>query len=200
MPFPLQPYSRQPIEHHFRRKKLVWNEEYFLNVLNSSDKKFDIYWAILALRDCGTMLSVPALKEKLTYPMQDVKCTSILTIAHIAGAKETDYYTEALSSPEYREKSYAMWAINDAADHRAINPVLAYFKKNRSKLKNGNLTNATLVHGIEFLARYLKESDEIRRFFSEIEGFWEKLPQGERTEIAKRVSFFTDRESSSSKN
>ena len=191
MPFPLESYIRQPIEHHFRRKKLVWSEEFFVNVLNTSDKKYDIYWAVLALRDCGTTGCISALKEKLTYPMQDVKCTTILTIAHIAGAEETDFYAEMLSSPDYREKSYAMWAIKDAADHRAIKPVLAYFKKNYSKLKNGKLTNGTLAHGLEFLGRHLKENNEIGDFFSEIKNVWEKLPQGERTEIAKKVAFFS---------
>lgn len=192
MPFPLESYSRQPIEHHFRRKKLVWNEEYFLNVLNTSDKRYDIYWSVIALRDCGTMKAIPALKEKLSYPMQDVKCTSILTIAHIAGAKETNLYSEALSNPEYREKSYAMWAIKDAADERAVGSVLAYFKKNQSKLRNGNLANGTLAHGLEFLERYLNGNDEIHHFFSDVENFWEKLPRGEQTEIAKRVLYFSD--------
>jgi hypothetical protein len=194
MPFPLSPHTREAIQHHFRRKDLVWSEGYFVNVLKTSEKKHDIYWAVLALRDCGTKSAIPALKEKLNYPMQDVKCTSILTIAQIARADETLLYAEALSSSEYREKGYAMWAIRDAADDRAIDAVLAYFKKNRSRLKSGNLTNATLADGLEYLERHWNESHEIRHFFSDVDGFWEKLPQGERTEISKRVKFFAVRD------
>jgi len=193
MPFPLSENTREVIQHHFRRKELIWDESYFVKILKTSESKHDVYWAVLALRDCGTVDSIPALKEKLHYSMQDVKCISILTIAHIAGAEETPFYTEALLSPRYPEKDYAMWAIRDAADSRAIGAVLAYFKKNRSKLKSGNLSNTTLVHGLEFLERYWDESDEIQFFFSGVDGFWEKLPESERIEISKRVKFFSGR-------
>ncbi|SRR5258706_9555662 len=108
MPFPLSPGSRAAIEHHFRWKKLAWEESYFGNVLESSTSKHDVYWAVLALRDCGTLASIPALKAKMDYPMQDVKCCAILTIAHIAGSAETSFYADALLNPEYREKGYAM--------------------------------------------------------------------------------------------
>ena len=195
MPFPLSQSTREAIRHHFRRKKLVWEEPYFVDVLLTSENRHDIYWAVLALRDCGTAHSIPALKAKLNYPMQDVKCCSILTIAHIAGAEETPFYADTLLSPEYREKGYAMWAIRDAADSRAIQAVLAYFKRNHSKLKSGKLANATLTDGLEFLEKYWKENDEIHGFFSEVEGSWENLPKGEREEIAKRVKFFSARAS-----
>ena len=120
MPFPLNEQTRQFVRNHFRRKNLEWTEDYFLNVLESSDRKRDVYWAVLALRDCGTARSIPHLVAKLNYPMQDVKCTSILTIAHIAGPAETELYARALLDPKYREKGYAMWAIRDAADERAV--------------------------------------------------------------------------------
>jgi len=192
MPFPLFEQTKKAIQHHFGRKNLVWEEAYFIEVLETSENKHDIYWAVLALRDCGTTNCIPHLKEKLTYPMQDVKCTSILTIAHIAGASETPFYAQALLNPEYREKGYAMWVINDAADSRAVEAVLAYFKKNRSKLKNGKLTNATLPDGLEYLERHLNEKEEILNFFTDVQGFWEKLPPGECKEIARRVKFFSN--------
>src|SRR5262249_12239858 len=144
MAFPLSDYTRQAIEHHFRRKNLQWSEPYFLDVLANSTQKHDVYWAVIALRDCGTSAAIPALKAKLTYPMKDVKCVSMLTIAHIAGAAETECYTESLLDAAYPEKGYAMWAVNDAADDRAVEGVLAYFTKNRSRLRRGELSNGTL--------------------------------------------------------
>jgi hypothetical protein len=166
MGFPLDDDAKRTIQHHFRRKKLIWSEEYFVSVLDTSEKRFDIYWAVLALRDCGTVQSIPALKKKLFYPMQDVKCAAILTIAHIAGASATDLY----------------------------------FRQIRSKLKNGKLTNGTLVDGLEFLGRYLREDEKILSFFRDIEGFGGKLLVGERIEIAKRVPYFSNLGESSSKN
>ena len=77
--------------------------------------------------------------------MQDVKCVAILTIAHIARESATPTISHALLDPVYREKAYAMWAINDAADERAIPAVLNYFAKNKAKLKAGHLKNGTFV-------------------------------------------------------
>lgn len=191
MPFPLSDNTREAIQHHFRRKKLVWSEAYFLEVLANSVSKYDIYWAVVALRDCGTLNSISALKAKLFYPMQDVKCCSILTIAHIAGPEETSLYAELLASPEYKDKGYAMWAIKDAADSKAIDSVLAYFKKNRAKLKSGKLTNGTLVDGLIYLQKYLAKNESVNLFFSEVKDFFGNLAQGERSEIAKHVCYFS---------
>jgi hypothetical protein len=51
--------------------------------------------------------------------LQDVKDCSLLTIAHIAGASETPFYLEALADKGSR-KAYPMWAIEVAADERAV--------------------------------------------------------------------------------
>ena len=189
MPFPLDSFTRTMVEHHFRRKKLEWTEDYFLQALDSHSKHH-VYWAVLALRDCGTARSVPALRAKLGHPMQDVKCTAILTIAHIAGANETLLFGEALLSAPYKEKGYAMWAIRDAADARAVEPVLTYFQKNRAKLRRGALVNGTLPDGVQYLNRYVTFQPAIRSFFDEVRSAWERLAAGEREEIIKRVPTF----------
>ena len=177
------------IERHFRRKDLHWTEEYFIAALDSP-KKHDVYWATIALRDCGTMRCVPALSSKLSYPMKDVKCTSLLTIAHIARAVETPLYAKALLDPAYPEKTYAMWAIRDAADERAVDSVLAYFRKNRAKILRGELYNATLPDGIEYLSRHAATQPAIHEFFADIRRAWASLGAGEREEITRRVPDF----------
>jgi HEAT repeat protein len=168
MPFPLSDFSRQMIEKHFRKKSLIWNEEYFLNVLSTAKSKHDVYNAILALRDCGTIRAVAALKEKINYPMQDVQSTAILTIAHIARAAETPFYADTLLNPSYRQKGYALWAITDAGDNRAVDAVMDYFGRNMSKLKSGKLTNASLPDGLDYLQRHMDDDSRISHFFSEV--------------------------------
>lgn len=190
MPFPMNDTTRGMIERNFRRRNLVWGEAYFLNVLATSEKKHDVYCAVLALRDCGTLQAVPALKEKLTFPMMDVQATALLTIAHIARAAETPLYAAMLLDPAYKQKGYATWAIRDAADARAVDAVLEYFAKNFSKLKSGKLTNATLPDGVEFLQRHAEADARIPDFFRKVEGIWPKLAEGERTEIVKRAEWF----------
>ena len=189
MPFPLAAGTRDTIERYFRRHDLAWTEEFFVRVLESSERKHDVYWATIALRECGTATCLDALKAKLHYPMQDVKCTSLLTVAHIAGPSETPLYAAALLDPAYREKGYAMWAIRDAADARAVDAVLAYFRKNRSKLKNGTLVNGTVADGIEYLARY-RADPGVGAFLEEVRGVGDRLGPGNVAEIKKRVPGF----------
>ncbi|TAL27248.1 MAG: hypothetical protein EPN97_17875 [Alphaproteobacteria bacterium] len=190
MPFPLNDITRSMIEKHFRRRNLAWDEAYFLNVLATSEKKHDVYCAVLALRDCGTLQAVPALKEKLHFPMMDVQATALLTIAHIARAAETPLYAAMLLDPAYRQKGYATWAIRDAADARAIDAVLEYFTRNLGKLKSGKLYNATLPDGVEYLQRHVETDKRIPDFFRAIESIWPKLAEGERKEIVKRAEWF----------
>ena len=189
MPFPLGDVTRSMVERQFRRKNLEWTEDYFLRALDSPSKH-DVYWAVLALRDCGTLRAVPALREKLTYPMRDVQTTALLTLAHIAGASETPFFGDTLLSSDYRDKGYAMWAIRDAADVRAVDAVLAYFRKNMAKLRRGALVNGTLPDAVEYLSRHLSARPAIREFFAEIRSAWDRLPPGERQEVLKRVPEF----------
>src|SRR5215468_3931473 len=105
MPFPLEDneVSIGFIERHFRRRGFVWSEDFFLSVLNAPRSKHDVYWSAIGLRKVGTKRSIPVLLEFLTYPMQDVKTVSILTIAHLGGASTTPLLADALLNPKYRE-------------------------------------------------------------------------------------------------
>jgi len=197
MPFPIDESTRDTIRHHFRKKQLVWEEAYFVNVLQSTSDKYDVYWSVIALRDCGTTACIPALKDKLQFPMQDVKCGAMLTIAHVAGSEETLLYADALSGTTFRDKGYAMWAIRVAADARAVDAVLAYFKKNRAKLKQGKLANDTLADGLEYLDKYRTSNSDIAAFFDEVDGVWPNLPEADRRDIAKRLPYFAGRPSGS---
>lgn len=172
MPFSLEPTSRSIIEEHFTRKKLKWEEDYFLRML-SSDKRHDVYFAVIALRDCGTERSIAPLKSLLHHPMQDVKATSILTIAHIAGARETEFYAQALLDPAYPLKDYAMWALEDSADERAVDAVLQYFKANRSKLKSGKINREALGRGIRYLRRCCAVRPDSSEFLDTLATTWD---------------------------
>lgn len=189
MPFPLtdQAYYRE----HFRKKGISWTEESLTGVLGDpQSSKWDVYYAVMALRDCGTTRSVEALKSVLYYPKQDVKCTAVLTIAHVAREAETPLYASLLLDPKYREKVYAMWAILDAADERAVDAVLEYFKRNKSQLRRGELTNGTVSKGLEYLQKLIDQDHRITEFFREVLGFLPNLC--ERGDIVERVAFFRE--------
>ena len=118
MPFEV---GRSFIDQHFRKRAdFAWSEEFFLRAIASARSKYDVYCSVLGLREVGTQRSIPVLKTLLSYPKSDVKSCAILTIAQIARVAETEYYAQTLLNPKYREKCYAMWAIEVAADERAI--------------------------------------------------------------------------------
>ena len=187
MPFPLDSGTEGFVERHFRKRQFRWDEDYFISVLEHPRSKNDVYWAAIALRKVGTDKSIEPLRALLTFPMQDVKCVAILTIAHIARERATPILSGALLDPLYREKAYAIWAINDAADERAIPAVLEYFSKNKSKLRNGKLMNGTFVDGVEFLSKHAENHPQAQPFLSSIPTFWNKLLAGERLELQKRL-------------
>jgi hypothetical protein len=95
--FPNTDVKRRFIADHFRKRRTPLTEDAILEAIKTPRSKYDVYWGVLALRDVGTARAVPVLKGLLHYPMQDVKDCSLLTIAHIAGASETDFYLSALT-------------------------------------------------------------------------------------------------------
>lgn len=101
--FPNTDVKRRFIADHFRKRRTPLTEDAIIEAIRTPRSKYDVYWGVLALRDVGTARAVPVLKGLLHYPMQDVKDCSLLTIAHIAGASETDFYLSALTEKGSRK-------------------------------------------------------------------------------------------------
>lgn len=176
MPFELTPEVIGWVNDHFRRRgraNLEWTEDIFVAAIESARSKYDVYYSVLALRKVGTFQAVPVLKKLLNYPMSDVKACAILTIAQIARAEETEFYAETLLRPTYREKCYAMWAIEDAADQRAIPAVINYLKKNMRKIQK-NISNQisqhkdTALHAAGYLLKFSEGSEHARTMLKDL--------------------------------
>ena len=153
--FSLDASDKEAIKDHFRRNKAFsWSEEFFLSAINTAKSKYDVYWAVIALRDYGTRKSLPALKALSKYPMQDVKACAVLTIAQIAGAAETPYFVQVLEYPlSGRNKVYALWAIGVAGDERALESVERYVRKNKKKLQAEGMDPRAQQEVLTFLYR-----------------------------------------------
>lgn len=136
MPFKLSDSEAQEIAATLRRrhKGLVWSEESLLKLIETQTSRMDVYWAVIGLRHCGSSRCLPALKALATHPMQDVKAAAMLTIAQLAGADETLYYAERLGDPAYKAKDYALWALGETGDVRAVDAVHAYIRRSRKSL------------------------------------------------------------------
>jgi len=67
--FSLDASNKEATKDHFRRNKAFsWSEEFFLSAINIAKSKYDVLWAVIALRDCGTQKSLSALKALSSTP------------------------------------------------------------------------------------------------------------------------------------
>ena len=96
--------------------------------MQSSQDKFDLLWAAIALRELGTTRAIPALKCAVKFKSLDVQGNVALTTAFLAGGGENGFLASLLVSKEYRAKFYAMTGIlyKEDAAHSALPLVLEY--------------------------------------------------------------------------
>jgi len=142
-------------EDHFKSCKIPYDESNLIEVLQSSQDKFDLLWAAVALRELGTVRAIPALKGAVKFKSLDVQGNVTLTTAFLAGGGENGFLASLLSSKEYRAKFYAMTGIlyKEDAAHSALPLVLEYSAR---ATKGGKALAKTLCEGLDWLyiARY----------------------------------------------
>lgn len=181
------------VSRHFRRRALQWTEECFREVLRGQPSTKDLYHAALALRLCGTMGCIADLKKLLTFPNYDVQAVTLLTIAHIAGASETPLYIALLSHTRFRQKGYALWAIADAADERALDSVRAWLRKNRRRWASGQLNWQSILHALTFLLRIAPDSEETAEALANARSNLDNMDSLGRELLAKQLPLLLDR-------
>jgi hypothetical protein len=190
MPFPLADHNREAIEAHFRkRRKRVdfgWSEDFFIEVLRFSQDKHDLNYAGQALRAVGTIRAVPFLKPLVNFPNNDVRVIALLTVAHIARDAESDWYAELLHDPKFRMKDYALWAIQEAADSRALEAVEGFFNGKRRLIEVGKLDSFQIAMGRDYLQRM---GDSPSKASQLLEGAWTRIPEAERERHNRQINY-----------
>ena len=140
---------------HFKSRKIPYDESNLIDVLQSTQDKFDLLWAAVALRELGTVRAIPALKCAVKFKSLDVQGSAALTTAFLAGGVENGFLASLLSCKEYRAKFYAMTGILYKEDgaHSALPFVLEYSAK---VSKGGKALAKTPCEGLDwlYLARY----------------------------------------------
>jgi len=188
MSFPNRPEVTEATKKCLLRKGISYTEDALLAVLHDGTDRYAVYWATIGLRDVGTVRSVPALQNMLHYPMQAVKDSSILIIAHLAGPAATEFYVTALRDKRTR-KLYPMWAIRVAADDRALPAVLEYVDRMLKLLERptSRYPGDSCLHGIEYLARFSGDDPRIPALFARVRGVWSRLPRRAQKRLAASV-------------
>ncbi len=153
---------------HFKSRKIPYDESNLIEVLQSSQDKFDLLWAAVALRELGTTRAIPALKCAVKFKSLDVQGSAALTIAFLAGGVENGFLASLLVSKEYRAKFYAMTGIlyKEDAAHSALPFVLEY----SAKAKGGKALAKTPCKGLDwlYLARYGAHLPQAQEVFDKI--------------------------------
>ena len=154
---------------HFKSRKIPYDESNLIEVLQSSQDKFDLLWAAVALRELGTVRAIPALKGAVKFKSLDVQGNAALTIAFLAGGVENGFLASLLVSKEYRAKFYAMTGIlyKEDAAHSALPFVLEYSAK---ATKGGKALAKTPCEGLDwlYLARYGSHLPRAQEIFDKI--------------------------------
>ena len=154
---------------HFKSHKLPYNESNLIEVLQSSQDKFVLLWAAVALRELGTTRVIPALKCAVKFKSLDVQGNVALTTAFLAGGVENGFLASLLVSKEYRAKFYAMTGIlyKEDAAHSALPFVLEYSAK---ASKGGKALAKTPCEGLDwlYLARYGSHLPQAQEVFDKI--------------------------------
>ena len=137
--------------------------------MQSSQDKFDLLWATIALRELGTTHAIYALKSIVKFKSLDVQGNAALTIAFLADDGENGFLASLLASKDYRAKFYAMTGILYKEDgaHSALPFVLEYSAK---ASKGGKALAKTPCEGLDwlYLARYGSHLPRAQEIFDKI--------------------------------
>ena len=154
---------------HFKDCKIPYDESNLIEVLQSSQDKFDLLWATIALRELGTTRAISALKGAVKFKSLDVQGNAALTIAFLANGGENGFLASLLSCKDYRAKFYAMTGIlyKEDAAHSALPLVLEYSAK---ATKGGKALAKTPCEGLDwlYLARYGSHLPRAQEIFDKI--------------------------------
>ena len=154
---------------HFKSRKIPYDESNLIEVLQSSQDKFDLLWATVALRELGTPRAISALKCAVKFKSLDVQGNAALTTAFLANGVENGFLASLLTSKEYRAKFYAMTGIlyKEDAVHSALPFVLEYSAK---VSKGGKALAKTPCEGLDwlYLARYGAHLPQAQEIFDKI--------------------------------
>jgi HEAT repeat protein len=188
MPFPNSSDRLESCRASLAKRGIPFTEDALIETLKRQDNPWSVFYAVVALRDLGTLRAVEPLKRALKFPKQDVQCASILTIAHLAGPAETPFYISALEDKAYRPKLWALWALEDAGDARGIPAVSAYLARRISQAKTAKPNGSffpTISYGLAYLGRFVGEHPGLRAEFAPWVQFSDRMVEPTRARFAK---------------
>ena len=124
--------------------------------------------------------------------MQDVKATSVLAVARLAGHEETPWLVDCLSR-KGTLKSYVLWALAAVADPAAYGAVAAWFEKQLRKLERDPTADPTgnVAFAVAYLEQMVDHHPDVVGLLDRFKAVAPQLPRHVRSELGQFTRLFT---------
>ena len=156
-------------ELYFRRLGVAYTPDGLLEVLKARKPKTALPIACHGLADLNATEAVPVLKSLADFPIADVKASSVLAVARLAGRAETPWLIECLSR-KGTDKGYVLWALAAVADPLAYTAVVTWFEPILRKLERSPAADprGSAIYAVAYLeqvAPFIPEASALLEHF-----------------------------------
>jgi hypothetical protein len=179
---------------YFRKLGVKYEAEALIDLLKREKPKSAMPVACHSLADLNAKHAVPILKTLADYPVQDVKATSVLAVARLAGSEETPWLVECLAR-KGTEKGYVLWALAAVGDPAAYGAVKAWFEKQLRKLEREPTGDSVgkVVFAVAYLEQMTEHHPEVTGLLHRFRVVEPKLPGHRRSQLGYFTRMFADR-------
>jgi hypothetical protein len=178
---------------YFRKLGVAYEADALIDLLKREKPKSAMPVACHSLADLNARHAVPILKTLADYRVQDVKATSVLAVARLAGREETPWLVECLSR-KGTLKAYVLWALAAVGDPAAYGAVAAWFEKQLRKLERDPTIDSpgNVVFAVAFLEQMTDHHPDVVGLLDRFTRVAPQLPGHVRSELAKFTRLFAD--------
>ncbi len=178
---------------YFRKLGVKYEADALIDLLRREKPKSAMPAACHSLADLNARHAVPVLKTLADYPVQDVKATSVLAVARLAGSQETPWLVECLSR-KGTLKGYVLWALAAVGDPAACGAVKSWFEKQLRKLERDPAGDAlgNVVFAVAYLEQMTERDPAVVGLLDRFKVVVPKLSGSVRSELGTFTRMFTD--------
>lgn len=170
---------------YFRKLGVKYEADALIELLKREKPKSAMPIACHSLADLNARHAVPILKSLADYPVQDVKSTSVLAVARLAGSDETPWLVECLSR-KGTDNGYVLWALAAVGDPAAYDAVAGWFQKQLRKLEKDPTGDPprNIVFAVAYLEQMTSHHPSAVDLLTRFEAVVPNLPKHVRSELA----------------
>lgn len=178
---------------YFRKLGVKYEADTLIDLLKREKPKSAMPVACHSLADLNAKHAVPVLKTLADYPVEDVKATSVLAVARLAGREETAWLVECLSR-KATLKGYVLWALAAVGDPAAYVAVRTWLERQLRKLERDPAGDprGNVVFAVAYLEQMTEHHPEVTELLDRFKDVAPRLPGHVRSELGYFTRLFAD--------